>query len=68
MESLKQVSLSDLRAEVARREKEEAGALLALRMTCKHEFDPPLRGYEHEGGQCKYCGINEVYWAHAKRA
>lgn len=28
---------------------------------CEHEFSPPIKGYEHEGGTCLHCGINEVY-------
>lgn len=37
--------------------------LKAMRLTCQHEFSPPFPGYEHEGGTCLKCGINEVYWA-----
>jgi predicted metal-dependent RNase len=33
-----------------------------LRWDCDHDFAPALKGYEHEGGHCKKCGINEVYW------
>ena len=36
--------------------------LESLRWECDHEFSPPLKGYEHEGGQCTKCGINEVMW------
>jgi hypothetical protein len=32
-----------------------------LRLDCKHEFNPPYVGYEHEGGNCKLCGINELH-------
>ena len=35
--------------------------LLALRQNCDHEFSKPLNGYEHEGGYCTKCGINEVH-------
>lgn len=28
---------------------------------CDHEFTPPIKNYEHEGGTCVKCGINEVY-------
>jgi len=34
--------------------------LIAKRKDCKHEFSPPYKNYEHEGGQCKLCGINEL--------
>lgn len=37
--------------------------LRALRFECDHDFAPALPGYEHEGGHCKKCGINEVFWA-----
>lgn len=36
--------------------------LKTLRSKCNHDFAPALEGYEHEGGTCKLCGINEVYW------
>lgn len=37
--------------------------LRKLQMTeCDHEFSKPLKGYEHEGGTCIHCGINEVFW------
>lgn len=39
--------------------------LMEQRKTCKHEFTPAIRGYEHEGGSCKHCGINELA-AHSK--
>lgn len=32
-----------------------------LRGGCKHTFTPTLHGYEHEGGRCSKCGINEVH-------
>ncbi len=31
------------------------------RALCDHVFTPPLKNYEHEGGECKICGINEVH-------
>lgn len=34
--------------------------LLEKRVNCKHEFSPPYKNYEHEGGRCKLCGINEL--------
>lgn len=54
------------RREIARRlaEQDEMIAVLkSYRFECKHEFSKPWPGYEHEGGQCVHCGINEVYWA-----
>lgn len=35
-----------------------------LRSRCQHEFSSPLKNFEHEGGYCKECGINELH-AHA---
>lgn len=34
---------------------------LKLLHQCHHEFTRPMVGYEHEGGECIYCGINQVY-------
>jgi DNA-directed RNA polymerase subunit RPC12/RpoP len=31
-----------------------------LRDRCDHKFTPPITGYEHEGGHCTHCGINEL--------
>lgn len=31
------------------------------RKDCTHAFMPALRGYEHEGGYCTKCGINQVF-------
>ena len=36
---------------------------LDLRKKCDHTFSAPVRGYEHEGGICVKCGINEVHAA-----
>lgn len=36
--------------------------LKAQRFECDHDFAPAFPGYEHEGGHCRKCGINEVYW------
>ena len=33
----------------------------ALQKTCDHKFTPPLKNYEHEGGYCSECGVNELY-------
>lgn len=46
----------------------QIAALAERRITeCAHEFSPPVKGYEHEGGTCIHCGINEVHYAHVKR-
>lgn len=31
------------------------------RVECEHKFTYALPGYEHEGGYCSKCGINEVH-------
>jgi hypothetical protein len=36
--------------------------LKARRFECSHDFAPAFPGYEHEGGHCRKCGINEVFW------
>ena len=43
-------------------EKATLEKLESYRWECEHEFSPALKGYEHEGGHCTKCGINEVYW------
>lgn len=43
------------------RRKDQVRILSAKRVDCKHEFDAPMKGYEHEGGYCIQCGINELY-------
>ena len=42
--------------------------LKALRFECDHDFAPAYPGYEHEGGHCTKCGINEVYWLSNKKS
>lgn len=43
-------------------------SLRAQRATCKHVFSEPLKGYEHEGGMCVLCGINELHAFQLKTA
>lgn len=31
------------------------------RIDCTHIFSKPVLNYEHEGGTCIKCGINELY-------
>ena len=53
------------RREIAQRLAEQDAVIRELesyRWECEHEFAPALKGYEHEGGHCTKCGINEVYW------
>ncbi len=35
--------------------------LKSARVHCSHMFEPAITGYEHEGGYCSLCGINELY-------
>jgi hypothetical protein len=54
------------RHEIAERLAEQDAVIAELksyRWECEHDFAPALKGYEHEGGTCKKCGMNEVYWA-----
>lgn len=37
--------------------------LMETRRDCHHVFSAPVPGYEHEGGTCTQCGINEVHAA-----
>ena len=39
----------------------ELRKLEADRVHCKHIFERADKGYEHEGGYCSECGINELY-------
>lgn len=41
--------------------KNKLDILQDARRYCKHEFDPPKRGLEHEGGQCRHCDINQLF-------
>ena len=46
--------------------RDELNSLFTQRLQCKHEFTPPFRNYEHEGGYCKLCGMNEVFYDHMR--
>lgn len=41
--------------------KGKLAAIKAQRVNCKHVFSKPYVGYEHEGGYCTECGINQLY-------
>ena len=66
MTLLDQIILAEkTRHEIARRLKDQdtlINELRAMRFKCDHDFAPAIMGYEHEGGHCKKCGINEVFW------
>jgi hypothetical protein len=34
---------------------------------CDHDISKPVEGYEHEGGTCIKCGLNEIYIAVNRR-
>ena len=58
------------RREIAKRLAEQDAVIAELksyRLECDHTFAPALKGYEHEGGHCTKCGINEVFWEHNKK-
>lgn len=58
------------RREIAQRLAEQDAVIAELksyRFECDHNFAPALKGYEHEGGHCIKCGINEVFWEHNKK-
>ena len=58
------------RREIAQRLAEQDAVIAELksyRFECVHDFAPALKGYEHEGGHCTKCGINEVFWEHNKK-
>lgn len=44
------------------------GIKLQMQALCPHDYDPPLKGYEHEGRNCKHCGVNDQYARRAKVA
>jgi hypothetical protein len=57
------------RREIAQRLAEQDAMIMELksyRFKCNHDFAPAPKGFEHEGGHCKNCGINEVFWAYNK--
>lgn len=35
--------------------------LESWRLACNHSFTKPIQGFEHEGGHCELCGINELF-------
>jgi len=41
--------------------KRELTALENSRVKCAHTFSAAVRGYEHEGGHCTKCGINQLH-------
>lgn len=41
--------------------KRNLNSLKDSRKLCWHEFGHVVKGFEHEGGTCVHCGINEVY-------
>lgn len=50
------LATKNLEAETA-----ELHELESARIYCSHTFEPAVVGYEHEGGHCTKCGINELY-------
>lgn len=50
--------------QVVQQLKAKRDEMLQARLTCKHDFVAPMKGYEHEGGACVHCGMNEIQWDH----
>ena len=59
------IAIAHLAVDIATRkldvETAELRELVAARVYCLHTFEPADKGYEHEGGHCSKCGINELY-------
>lgn len=53
-----EVSMAKRRLQV---KEDELSKLNDSRVYCKHIFAPAALNYEHEGGYCTECGINELY-------
>ena len=53
--------LVDLAAKKLATETAELRKIEAERVHCPHTFERAVPGYEHEGGYCSLCGINELY-------
>lgn len=32
-----------------------------LQATCAHVWNPPIKGYEHEGQTCAVCNVNDIF-------
>lgn len=66
MRNLKQ-HIGDVKSEIFSREaaldvyRKHLKELEDSRVDCKHEFTKALPNYEHEGGECIHCGINELF-------
>ena len=54
-------TLLRLAEQEVRARKDIIAKLEGQRSQCRHIFRPAVKGYEHEGGHCIECGINEVY-------
>lgn len=66
MQTLKQ-QIDEVKAEIFSRQcaievyEKHLRELEDSRVDCKHEFTKPVVHYEHEGGYCIRCGINELF-------
>jgi hypothetical protein len=62
IDEIKQVDATNRELEFALRDMHKHRDMLyGERASCDHVFTPPLKNYEHEGGECKICGIGELH-------
>lgn len=63
---LDQINHAEKRRRQIAQQLAEQDAMIAelkfYRFECEHEFMAPLPNFEHEGGYCHKCGINQVFW------
>lgn len=43
------------------------GIKLKMQALCPHDYNAPVKGYEHEGRNCKHCGVNDQFAAQAAK-
>lgn len=71
MTLFEQINAANLEVAYARqalsKAQQEVDRLMNARVDCVHDFVAPHPAYVHEGGQCKLCGINEIYASTLKR-
>ncbi len=57
----RQSKVGQLKAEIAKLQKEIFDLENEALRLCNHSFTKPIKGYEHEGGSCILCGLNQIY-------
>ncbi len=63
----RQYKVGKLKAEIAKLQKEIFDLEGEALNRCEHSFTAPIKGYEHEGGSCMLCGLNQIYIESNKR-